>query len=146
MQTLGYPVLAVLSSCLIVYAVDPLARATRLTRFFGTRLMRVLGKYSYAIYIFHFPLAGVLERLGLTVQTFPRIAGSELPGMIAFTLIACAISLGLALLSWNLYEKHFLRLKRFFPRREDRITNLPDPQVFAGLARNSPLSAPPVEP
>ena len=82
----------------------------------------------------------------MTVQSFPRIAGSELPGMIAFTLIACAISLGLALLSWNLYEKHFLRLKRFFPRREDRITNLADPAVFAGLARNSPLRAPPVEP
>jgi peptidoglycan/LPS O-acetylase OafA/YrhL len=86
--------------------------------------MRVLGKYSYALYVFHFPLAPTLERMGLTIQTFPTVAGSPLPGAIAFTIICGSISLAVALLSWNLYEKHFLRLKRFFPRRERPITNI----------------------
>jgi len=84
----------------------------------------VLGKYSYALYVFHFPLAPTLERMGLTIQTFPTIAGSPLPGAIAFTIISGSITLAVALLSWNLYEKHFLRLKRFFPRREASITNI----------------------
>jgi len=30
----------------------------------------------------------------------------------------------IAIASWNLYEKHFLKLKRFFPRREIHITNM----------------------
>ena len=124
MQTLGYPVVAVLSAALIVFAIDPGARHTRLSRFFQTRPMRVLGKYSYALYVFHFPLAGVLERAGLTVQTFPRVRGSELPGAVAFTIIGMTLSLLIAIASWNLYEKHFLKLKRFFPRREIHITNM----------------------
>ncbi|MFN2604519.1 MAG: hypothetical protein ABR582_17435, partial [Gemmatimonadaceae bacterium] len=41
-----------------------------------------------------------------------------------FTVICMSGSLVIALLSWNLYEKHFLKLKRFFPRREGDITNV----------------------
>lgn len=129
MQSLGYPLLAVISAGLVVFAIDPLARDTLLAQFFRLRLMRVLGKYSYALYIFHFPLTLVLSRAGLTVQTFPTVNGSELPGAIAFTTIAMALSLLIALLSWNLYEKHFLKLKRYFGRREIHITNMSSPSV-----------------
>src|SRR5216683_2343743 len=85
METVGYPLIALFSAALIVVAIDPTSRHTRLSRFFQTRPMRVLGKYSYALYVFHFPLAPTLERMGLTIQTFPTIAGSPLPGAIAFT-------------------------------------------------------------
>jgi peptidoglycan/LPS O-acetylase OafA/YrhL len=140
METIGYPVLAIFSAGLIVVAIDPARRSTRLARFFQTRTMRVLGKYSYALYVLHFPLAPVLERMGLTVQTFPTIAGSELPGAIAFTLISMSISLGLAFASWNLYEKRFLSLKRFFPRGEGNITNIPSASPFATFAAAPPAA------
>jgi len=140
MQTLGYPVIAILSAALIVFAIDPGARSTRLSRFFQTRPMRVLGKYSYALYVFHFPLAGVLERAGLTVQTFPRVHDSELPGAIAFTIIGITLSLLIALASWNLYEKHFLKLKRFFPRREIHITNMTDDETAVDFTRTASLT------
>ncbi|MFN2604520.1 MAG: acyltransferase family protein, partial [Gemmatimonadaceae bacterium] len=83
MQTAGYPLIAFLSSALIVIAIDPSRRSTKLSRFFQTRAMRVLGKYSYALYVFHLPLAFVLNRFGFGVQSFPRIANSEIPGAIA---------------------------------------------------------------
>lgn len=146
MQTLGYPLLAVISAALIVFAVDPLAQSTGLVRFFRTRVMRVLGKYSYAIYVFHFPLTAVLWRAGLTIETFPRVAGSQLPGAIAFTSIASAITLGVALLSWNLYEKHFLRLKRFFPRGEARTPAISPTQSFGASPSPVTLASTPPEP
>jgi hypothetical protein len=32
-----------------------------------------------------------------------------------------------ALLSWNLFEKHFLRLKKYFPRAEEEPVVVGDP-------------------
>jgi peptidoglycan/LPS O-acetylase OafA/YrhL len=140
METVGYPLIALFSAALIIVAIDPASRHTRLSRFFQTRTMRVLGKYSYALYVFHFPLAPTLERMGLTIQTFPTVAGSPLPGAIAFTIICGSITLTVALLSWNLYEKHFLRLKRFFPRREVPITNISSDSRIANFGATAPLT------
>ena len=145
METVGYPLIALFSAALIIVAIDPAKRHTRLSRFFQTRPMRVLGKYSYALYVFHFPLAPTLERMGLTIQTFPTISGSPLPGAIAFTIICGSISLLIAFLSWNLYEKHFLRLKRFFPRREAPITNISTGPHTPSFGATNTLSAQPSE-
>src|SRR6266508_5550310 len=146
METIGYPLIAIFSAGLIVVAIDPLSQATRISRVFQNRLMRMLGTYSYARYVFHCPLAGVLELAGLTVQTFPRVAGSELPGAVAFTMIGMSISVAIAFLSWHLYEKHFLRLKRFFPRREDSITNIPRAPEFSTFAPVATIPAGSSEP
>jgi peptidoglycan/LPS O-acetylase OafA/YrhL len=146
MESVGYPIIAILSAALIVIAIDPARRVTRLSRFFQTLLMRELGKYSYALYVIHFPLAIVMQRMGLTVLGFPRVAGSSIPGAVAFTLIAMTISLSIALLSWHLYEKHFLRLKRFFPRREGNITNLSPAAKVSDFGRQSTLTGAPPEP
>ncbi|HEY8165342.1 MAG TPA: acyltransferase [Gemmatimonadaceae bacterium] len=119
MQLVGYPAIAVASALLISRAVDGSGMGL-LNRFFSTRVMRFLGKYSYGIYVIHFPLTRVFDRVGLRVASFPTIAGSELPGAIAYAAIATTVSILLALLSWHLYEKRFLSLKRLFPRREPR--------------------------
>ena len=108
--------------------------------------MRILGKYSYALYVFHLPLAFALNRFGFGVQSFPRIADSEIPGAIAFTVICMTGSLLIALLSWNLYEKHFLKLKRFFPRREGDITNMSRASEMPDPGLQTTLSGPPPEP
>lgn len=116
MQAVGYTLLAFAGASLVVYAIDPAAQDKIVTRFLRSRFMRFLGKYSYAMYIIHFPLAWTMEDRGFGISMFPRLGTSAIPGTIAFTLIAGALTAVLAVLSWNLFETHFLRAKRFFPR------------------------------
>jgi len=47
--------------------------------------------------------------------SLPDLGGSVLPAQIIWALVYVGLSTGIAMLSWNLVEKHFLRLKRFFP-------------------------------
>jgi peptidoglycan/LPS O-acetylase OafA/YrhL len=133
MQIIGYPSIAVASALLISRAIDATSGG-HLNSIFTTRAMRFLGKYSYGIYVIHFPLTRVFDRMGLRVSSFPTVAGSELPGAVAYAAIASTASILLALLSWHLFEKRFLRLKRLFPRKERKAGTSPavsDTEHFA---------------
>lgn len=76
--------------------------------------LRALGRYSYAIYLFHYPIAALLRDKVLVVQKLPLVWGSSLPSQAAFDLIAIGLSFAAATLSWHAYEQWFLRLKRYF--------------------------------
>jgi peptidoglycan/LPS O-acetylase OafA/YrhL len=77
--------------------------------------LRTLGKYSYAMYLFHLPLRGLLRDRVYKPSHFLTLHGSQLPGQLLFYPLAILFTLAAAMLSWHLYEKHFLKLKRFFP-------------------------------
>lgn len=86
--------------------------ATRLRSGFLT----IFGKYSYAIYVIHFPIA-VYQR-----EFFARIAersseSTTLGLWVLSPLLGVLVSFGLAQLSWHLLEKHFLKLKKRFVAR-----------------------------
>lgn len=115
-QAVGYTLLAVIGASLIVFSVDPGAAQKGAVRFLRTPFMRFFGKYSYAMYIIHFPLAWFLENAGFGVSRYPTIAGSHIPGVIVFSLLTATLTAVTALLSWNLLEKRFLGLKKYFPR------------------------------
>lgn len=84
-------------------------------RALGSRPLLVAGTYSYALYIFHVAVRDGLLSAGLSPDRVPAIAGSALPGQMAFNAVAVAASLAVAAASWHLLEKHFLALKRLFP-------------------------------
>ena len=127
----GYTLVAVGFAAVLVLALA--ARPGSLWyRLWTWRPLRSFGKYSYAIYLMHMPTRAVIRdlifgpnfngsRFGDAMFQFPRIGGSELPGQILFYIPAFAACWLAGWLSWNLYEKHFLKLKRFFPyvRREN---------------------------
>jgi peptidoglycan/LPS O-acetylase OafA/YrhL len=81
------------------------------TRWLESRSLVLLGTYSYALYLWHQPVILVLTGLGLTAVTLPPVLGSRLPGMLLLTLVAGALTAGLALLSWRLVEGPALGLK-----------------------------------
>jgi peptidoglycan/LPS O-acetylase OafA/YrhL len=124
-QTLGFSLVALGFTCGLVYGLN--TPATSLVgRFLRTRPLLTLGKYSYALYLFHLPIRAAIRdyvfgpHLGdktRPLMKFPTIAGSEIPGQLVFYFIATAAALALALLSWHLFEKHFLRLKTHFEHR-----------------------------
>ena len=80
-------------------------------RWLESRPLTLLGKYSYALYLWHQPVILALSGLGLTATALPPVLGSRLPGMLLLTLVAGAITVGLALLSWRLVEGPALGLK-----------------------------------
>jgi peptidoglycan/LPS O-acetylase OafA/YrhL len=117
-QAIGYTLLAFTGASLIVFSIDPQSVNKRVVRFLRTPFMRFFGKYSYAMYIFHFPLAWFLENAGFGVNRYPTIAGSHIPGVIAFSVVTTILTTIAALLSWNILEKNCLKLKKYFPRAE----------------------------
>ena len=119
MQTFGFPLLAVMGACAVAIAASGTDRPSRLRRFLSVRPLTIAGKYSYAMYVFHLPISVALGVAGIGIASFPLIAGSGIPAALAYSLLATVLTGTAALISWHLYEKHFLRLKRFFPRRDD---------------------------
>lgn len=110
MSTFSYTLLALCFGGLLILAIAA-APASLAGRFFSLSGLRTLGKYSYGIYIFHEACRPFFDRV-LTVGPH-----SSLLAVAAYILIASAASFAVAFASWHLFEKHFLKLKRFFDYR-----------------------------
>jgi peptidoglycan/LPS O-acetylase OafA/YrhL len=79
-------------------------------RFFSAPFARFFGRYSYAMYVFHLAVIFFLPKVISVVSQ--RALGHEVqPGLINFGLIALAVTVTAALVSWRLIEKPFLDLK-----------------------------------
>jgi peptidoglycan/LPS O-acetylase OafA/YrhL len=111
-QTAGYTLLALFFGSLLVGAVVAGSRSLW-GRLCNHTALRFFGKYSYGIYVFHgffaLPLTDPTYRTALS-----RYLGPVWLVVLAQVLVGTALSLICALASWHLYEKHFLKLKRFF--------------------------------
>jgi peptidoglycan/LPS O-acetylase OafA/YrhL len=118
--TIGFTLLALLFSGVLVLVATS-APGSTLHKVFTTSLLRTFGKYSYGVYLVHLPLRALIrDRLFGPAGPgprfhFPKLFGSELPGQLLFYVLAAAVSLGVAWVSYQLFEKQFLKLKRFFP-------------------------------
>jgi peptidoglycan/LPS O-acetylase OafA/YrhL len=79
-------------------------------RFWSSRILRFFGKYSYALYVFHYMLRPLFLAL-FPLEQLTRVLGSATLGWLALVLLSSTGTIAVALLSWDLYEKHFLKLK-----------------------------------
>lgn len=111
--TWGFSLLAAFFGAMLILAVA--ARPASLGgRFFSCRFLRFFGKYSYALYV----LQAVPRKLYHTLfplDALTALVGSYPVALGIFSLLLLGTMVLMALLSWHLYEKHFLKLKRFFP-------------------------------
>ena len=104
---------------LIYFGIAPSSGAARaLRRALSVDWLRFLGKYSYAAYIYHFPIHTVLSsHLGDAVNSGGTAA--RLLRLAGYVATVGALSIVAAMVSWRVVEKPFLDLKdRFAPRRK----------------------------
>jgi len=92
-----------------------------LQRMLSASWLRMLGRYSFGIYVLHFPLAQGLPR------TFFSTAG--VPGSVAFLTLLVAASLVAAMITYHFLELPFLRLKTRF--RQNAV-NVPETVTHPG--------------
>ncbi len=118
----GFRLVALAAGALLVLVVTA-KPASRLHRVFASPRLRFFGIYAYGLYLVHLPICGVLAvyvfgpAYRQPPHTFPMIWGTEIFGQILFYGLALACVVPVAWLSYHLYEKHFLKLKRFFGER-----------------------------
>ena len=104
----------ILLACLLVWAlIAPTWSVT--SRFFCSRAMIFLGTYSYGLYVYHHFISYYLasNRTDLELASW---LGSHGAAVALQATLGASASLVVAYLSYELFEKRFLRLKRRFEK------------------------------
>lgn len=122
----GVPIIAVFFGALVVVGItrpsntavgehDAAARNTRGPNPLAA-FLAFTGKYSYALYLLHWPAHAIVMYAIFKIDDVPTIFGSRLPGVFLYYAASWAAAYALALFSWWALESRFLALKRFVPR------------------------------
>jgi peptidoglycan/LPS O-acetylase OafA/YrhL len=111
MQCIGFPGLELLFSGLIVLAWAA-TDGDAIHRILCSPLLLKTGKYSYGGYVFHDILRSALFEPYMAPSRFAPLP--EALAIVVHAALSITLSFAVALLSWHLLEKRFLRLKRYF--------------------------------
>ncbi|NBX83777.1 acyltransferase [bacterium] len=113
MQTVGFSLNAIMAMSLLGILLQ--GPPVGISKVFESLPLRVLGKYSYGMYLLHVP---VIHWVFQAAEPFWKSAGSRLgmgfPIQILFQSVAILTTLLLAFVLYHVYEKHFLKLKKYF--------------------------------
>jgi peptidoglycan/LPS O-acetylase OafA/YrhL len=109
--TIGHSLLAVSMTTVLlaVIAGSPSLALTWLSAALRVPALRSVGKFSYAMYVFHIPLSILV---GAPLLPALKRLGAGYPVWYAIWIAACSYLAAMA--SYHLLEKHFLRAKRYF--------------------------------
>jgi peptidoglycan/LPS O-acetylase OafA/YrhL len=107
LSILGYPLLAVLFTSLLLQAIEPASLAAR---FGNIRILRFFGKYSYGLYVYHYLLSPLTAKAQIWFQAKLH---SRLLGGLTYVSAIFLTTILVAVFSFQLYEKQWLKLKRF---------------------------------
>jgi len=136
-QTFGYSAIAIMFAAGLVIALSN--DRTHVARWLSTRPLRLLGQYSYGLYVFHHPVLFVMPpaRVARALEQTLGISLLARPLAIAFVAAVCC---ALAVSSWHLFEQPVLKLRErsrrgprgAHPRSVSRRIQ-PDPRVGTEL-------------
>lgn len=104
-----YPLVAAVTAAGILVGM----RRGPIAYFLSLRPLRWFGKYSFGLYVWH-PIIGMLLLHSQVALVSPA---SGKPAVLLAALVALVLDLLIAWLSFNLWEKRFLDLKRYFGSR-----------------------------
>jgi peptidoglycan/LPS O-acetylase OafA/YrhL len=117
MASLGYTIVAIVFVGILLRALVP---NTLTARFFNLGFLRLCGKYSYGIYVYHILFGEFLVHYMYSLQA--RLH-SRLLGGLAYIALHFVGSFLIAVLSYHLFESRFLKLKdRLAPHIKSSMT------------------------
>ena len=120
MGTFGISLVGIFFGACLTMAIC-LQHGSVVHRFLGSSFLRFFGKYSYCLYICHLPLIVLFAKVGLNSNHLSKVLGDKFLAIVAVNGIAFAASIVISLLSWTLFETHWLKLKDLpFLQRADR--------------------------
>lgn len=108
--TYGYPLVSIGFALLLLATLTPSAGSASVYQsMLNFAPLRSVGKYSYAIYVLHMPI-----QLTMGAAILPWLRSSTTLYPLIYPVLIAALSYLAAFASYHLYEKHFLKLKRYF--------------------------------
>ena len=84
------------------------------SHFFRSRPLTVLGKYSYGLYVYHHFFSHYFI-VHDSESALTSVIGSHIAALALLAAGGMAASMAIAWVSYEYFEKYFLRLKRFWP-------------------------------
>jgi len=107
-QSIGYTLLGVIFALVVAEAAEPAPKGWRWL--LANPLLRLVGRYSYAIYLLHLPLKYVL--MHYAGEYFLRYADHH-PVIGDMLFVACVglLAFAVSAVTYQLIEKPFLKLK-----------------------------------
>jgi len=112
------------------------ARQSLVACVFQSGSLRTFGKYSYGLYVYHGLLSWQMVQLG-TQQRLEALLGNSSLALVANAALGVGVSLSIAALSYELFERRFLALKRLFEATPAVPAPSRPPESRAGEARTT---------
>jgi peptidoglycan/LPS O-acetylase OafA/YrhL len=109
MQSIGYTLNAVAFACLLIWLYETRYQMHSINRFLSGKFLRMVGRYSYGLYVYHAPLMGAVGYLFARAGKGPGSAGTAWG--VVWALTCFGISFAVAAWSFKYLETPFLRLK-----------------------------------
>lgn len=106
--TVGFSVIALAYGSLLVLALRP---DSWMERLLSLRILRIFGKYSYAMYLYDLPLTVVLSPKR---EFFVTLIHSYAIGSVVFLIFCLLVNLMIACISFHLLESPIMSLKSRF--------------------------------
>ncbi len=112
-QTFGYTVFAIIGAIFVLdIANSSTEKGDWLARALCWAPLRKMGTYSYAAYVIHKPLH---QLLGLPLMSnMQQGQPASVAVALGYFIVSSALVFFLAFVSFHVFEKHFLQLKRHF--------------------------------
>lgn len=127
MASVGYSIIAVISTCIISLSLVP---GTLMQRIGRNTVLRFFGRYSYGMYIWHYLPC---EMLKPWAGSFRRIIHPAVLADLIYTLVMLALFTVVALVSYHGFEAIFLKLKSRFVAVPEPVAL--DPKMQPGVGK-----------
>ncbi|PJJ76593.1 peptidoglycan/LPS O-acetylase OafA/YrhL [Thermoflavifilum aggregans] len=107
-----YTIIDILFGCLLIYSLHTETHVFSLL--FRSPLLGFLGKYSYGIYVYHYLLYQMIGMHFFKISPVNGIPETNLMNKLTFGIAITGLSIGISWISYHVWEKPFLSLKKYF--------------------------------